>query len=514
MKLRPYQESAKVELRTVLKSGLKRVVLYSPTGSGKSVMAMDLIKSITGNGKKVAFIANRIGLVHQFSEHLSSEGIQHGIIQGGNTYGTGLNCVVCSIQTLGRRGLPPVDFVIIDECHAVPGSNDYKKLIFSLNNIYWIGLTATPFAKGMAKVHVELSNEPLFQELVIAATIRDLINQGNLVDCEIYAPHDPDLKGVRNKRNQFGEMDYNEQDLGLAIDKPELIGDIVTHWLKLATNKKTVVFATNVIHSKHIVSEFVACGFKAEHIDGYMTPEEKQPILDRFKNGETKIISNVAMLKEGWDVPSCEVMILAKPTKSLTAWVQMVGRILRPFEGKQVGIVLDHSGSVNRLGYPTDDLPLELCDGSDKKKSEQKEPPPKKENKCPKCHFIKKTLICPKCGFKAEKTNDVEVGIGELTKVERRVARSDLQAWYSQLLCFEKSKNYNHGWAANKYREKFGIWPRKLTDTHIQPGKEVLDWLTSRQIAWRATQKKLSSANEISKEEGMSRLTKLKEMLG
>lgn len=489
--LRNYQQAAKIKLSGILKAGNKRVVLYAPTGSGKSVMAADLIKAIVDSGKKAAFIANRIGLVHQFSEHLNDAGVKHGIIQGENTYGTSLDCVVCSVKTVTIRGLPPVDFVIIDECHATANSNEYKKLIFAMNNIYWIGLTATPFAKGLAKRYKELQDEPLFQEIVITATIQELIKDGYLVDCDIYAPSEPDLKGVRSVKNAFGEMDYKDSDLAEAVDKPELIGDIVSHWLKLAANKKTVVFATNVAHSRHIVEDFRKCGVKAEHIDGYMDDAEKAPILSRFKSGETLIISNVAMLKEGWDVPSCEVMILAKPTKSLTAWVQMVGRILRPSEGKIVGIVLDHSGSVARLGYPTEDLPLKLCDGEEKTKIESKPKVEHKEKKCPKCHFIKKTLICPKCGFKPEIKSKVEVGVGKLEKVSRKHDRGESQAWYSQLLFYEKSKGYKKGYAANQYRAKFGVWPYKLNDVNQQPGAEVLGWLKHRQIAYRASLKKI-----------------------
>ena len=485
--LRTYQVSAKDKLRESVRKGNKRIVLYAPTGAGKSIMAVDLIDSLVSRGKRVAFIANRIGLVQQFSDHLNHAGIRHGVIQGQNTHGLHNSVVVCSIQTVARRGLPDVDFAIIDEAHAVSGSLEYKKMIFRFNAIFWIGLTATPFSKGMAKVYPELQNQPLFQDLIIAATIRELIEQGSLVDCEIFAPVDPDLTGVRSQKNSFGEMDYNDKDLGKAVDKPELVGDIVINWARLAYDKKTVVFATNVAHSKHIVEKFIYEGVKAEHIDGYMTDEEKQPILNRFKTGETVIISNVAMLKEGWDVPSCEVMILAKPTKSLIAWIQMCGRILRPFEGKNKGLIIDHSGSVHRLGFPTDDLPLELCDGSDKKKP--KELTKAKPKKCPKCHLIKKTHICPNCGFVPEIKNEVENIEGALGRVEK-VSKASKQSWYSQFLCYAKSKGYQDGWAANQYRKKFGVWPKSLHHGHLQPTQEVLGYIRHGQIAYAERLKK------------------------
>jgi DNA repair protein RadD len=475
--LRLYQSEGKNKLRASMKKGNKRVIYYLPTGGGKSICAVDLIKSLSANGKKVAFLANRIGLVWQFSKHLDDAGIPHGIIQGQNTFGTSQQVIVASIATVGRRGLPPVDFCIIDEAHAAAGSNEYKKLMFALNNIYWVGLTATPFAKGLSKKYPELQNEPLFQDLVVGATIRELIELGSLVDCEIFAPVDPDLTGVRMQRNGFGEMDYNEKDLGKAVDKVELVGDIIKHWKLLANNKKTVVFATNVSHSKHIIDQFQKDGIKAEHIDGYMTDDEKQPILDRFSKGETLILSNVAMLREGWDVPSCSCMVLAKPTRSLISWVQMVGRILRPFADKTHGIVLDHSGSVNRLGYPTDDLPLELCDGTKKESpAEKKLKEKKKDRKCHKCHFIKQTHECPKCGFKPEKKTDIVIEDGELKRI-LKATKFDKQSWYSQLICYAKSKGYAKGWAAHKYQNKFGVWPKGLQETHIQPGSEVLGYI-------------------------------------
>jgi superfamily II DNA or RNA helicase len=508
--LREYQVRTKDKLREAIRAGRNRVVVYLPTGGGKSVVALDLIKSLISNGKRVAFIANRIGLVAQFSQkHLTPAGIHHGVIQGSNTHGLDRQCIVCSIQTVARRGLPQTDYAIIDESHAVAGSKDYRKLIFDNPETKWIGLSATPFSKGMAKVYDELGG-PLFQDLIVGATIQELISLGSLVDCEIYAPSEPDLANVKVQRNSFGEMDYNEKQLAQAVDKVELIGDIVSNWFRLASGKRTVVFATNVPHSKHIVEQFTQCGIKAEHIDGYMTDEEKLPIAERFAKGETTIISNVAMLREGWDVPECEVMILARPTRSLIAWVQMVGRILRPANGKTVGIVIDHSGSVHRLGYPTEDLPLELCDGT-KKDAEPKKQAEKKDRVCPNCGVIKKTKICQKCGHVTEsKQCEVEIADGEIGKVVRH-SKEEKQAWFSQLLCYAKSKGYAHGWAANKYREKFGVWPKSLHEGHDQPGQDVLNWITSRQIAWRATQKKKTQT--VSHEEGMSNIAKLKGVL-
>ena len=485
--LRPYQSEAENQARIALARGVKRVALYLPTGGGKTLTATSIIQKATAKGRKVIFLANRKQLVRQTSEVLTRYGIEHGILQADNTRSLGARVLVASIDTVHVRGLPDdVDLLIIDECHGVAGSEKYRKLLATYNNVPVIGLTATPFAAGLGKHYDELHG-CLFQELVVGATIKDLIDDGYLVDCDIYAPSEPDLKGVRSSKGIDGVLDYNQTDLAAAADKPSLIGDILTHWRKLAAGKQTVVFATSIAHSKHIVECFQAAGIAAEHIDCFHDDDERAEILGRFARSETMVLSNCALLSEGWDCPSTEVMILARPTRSLIRFIQMVGRVLRPAEGKQRALLLDHSGSTARLGHPCDDLPLELDEGKPKTSSSQKaertEPLPKA---CSKCHFMKpaKVHACPSCGFAPEKQSEVVTIAGELVKVARKkpATPDHKQHVYSQLLHVCRAKNYKAGWAANQYREFFGVWPRGLKEVSATPTNELMGWLKSQQI--------------------------------
>ena len=231
------------------------------------------------------------------------------------------------------------------------------------------------------------------------------------------------MKKVGSSKGMDGLLDYNKSDLEKATDKPELIGDILTHWRKLASGKQTVVFATSIAHSKHIVETFNAAGVVAEHIDYHHGDDERAAILERFARGETMVLSNVSLLSEGWDCPACEVMILARPTRSLIRYIQMVGRVLRPAPGKTKALLLDHSGSTARLGHPCDDLPLFLDDGTPKaatkQQVERRESLPKP---CPACSFMRPAGVheCPKCGFKPERQSDVLIADGELVKLERK----------------------------------------------------------------------------------------------
>ena len=322
MTLRQYQQNAIDELRNGLRSGTMRQCLTIPTGGGKTRIAGGIIEMATSKRKRVAFICNRIELVLQAFDAFKRLGIDCGIIQGDNSINTGASVLVCSIQTIARRGVPDADIYIIDECHCVPGSDAFLKMMEERNAIPVIGLTATPFAKAMAKDFKGVGT--LFERLVVGATIPQLISEGFLVDCDIYAPSEPDLTGVK-----IVAGDYQEDQLAEAVDKPKLVGDIVEHYRKLANGKKTIVFATSINHSKHIVECFKESGYRAVHLDAYTKADERREIINGFKRGDFEILSNCSLLSEGFDCPETEVIILARPTKSLIRYIQMSGRALR-----------------------------------------------------------------------------------------------------------------------------------------------------------------------------------------
>lgn len=481
--LRGYQERGIEGLRTALGGGFRRVVLYLPTGGGKTIVAAGIIRNALAKNKRVAFVCNRVELVLQTAESLGKVGIECGVIQAGNTRAAWMPVLVCSIQTLKSRGFPEVDLVIIDECHAVPGSKDYLELLKACKCPV-IGLTATPFARGMAR-RMDSLGGPVFEEMVIAATIPELVGNGHLVDIDIYAPSEPDLSGVK-----IVAGDYHEGQLSEAVDKPALIGDIVGHWLKLARGLQTVCFATSIAHSKHIVAQFRAAGVSAEHVDAYTNPEERRATIDSFKRGEFKVLSNVSLLSEGFDAPATSVMILARPTSSLTRFIQMAGRVLRPAAGKERALLLDHSGTSKRLGFPTDPLPLQLDDGKPRKSDAQKKKPEMLPKACPSCHFLRapKVSKCPACGFRPERQSEIQVGVGTLAKVARKQDKAQQfgskQAVYSMLIQHAADRGYKPEFASNKYRAIFGVWPKGLNSGRLPVSEDLGRWLKAQQIRW------------------------------
>ena len=440
-------------------------MVYSPTGSGKGELAVALAEAAQENNRKVLFLVHRKDLVKQQWERFAKYQIYPGVLQGANTNRPHSPITVGSIQTFSSRKkfgwVFDFDMIVIDEAHLCGGSEQYQQFIKSHNNLPIIGLTATPFSKGLGKNY---DWGTMFEDLVIVSTIQNLIDRKFLVDCEMYAPSEPDLKGVK-----IVAGDYHQKQLGQAVNKSELVGDIVDHWFKLADHRQTIVFATNIEHSRSIVEQFKAKGVVAEHLDCYTKEDVRNDTIDRFRNGEINILSNVSLFAEGFDCPQTACMILARPTRSLIRYIQMVGRVLRPAEGKSMALVLDHSGSVARLGFPTDELPLELDNGTAKKKekAEITQRPPKI---CPRCKAVdkKRMAACPKCGFTSkvqlpkEHTNQE----GNLQKIVKMPQEAKQQI-FSALVGYAARKGYQTGWVSHRYKRITGVWPKGL---EFRPG--------------------------------------------
>lgn len=468
-KLRPYQDDLLNLARKAIADGQIRVVLYAPTGAGKTEIAKAIIQGAERKNKRALFICNRIELIEQASRRFDDSDIDHGVIQGNHWRTDSRKPVqICSIQTLARRQLPEADLIIIDEAHGATAPQ-YRKIITAYNNVPVIGLTATPFSKGLGKHYDEMYG-PLFYEVVHTVTARDLINLGFLVDCKVYAPSEPDLKGIK-----IVAGDYDEHQLGEAVNKPQLVADIVSTWLKLADNRLTVCFATNIAHSKNIVAQFKAAGIPAEHLDAYSNPEERKEILDRLRAGITRVVSNCSLLAEGFDLPDLGCMILARPTRSLIRHIQMAGRCLRPSEGKEYALILDHSGSTKELGFPTDDQDLTLDDGKSReanKKRERKEPLPKS---CPSCAYVKPAKVhkCPNCGFAPERQPEIETIDGQLEEIKRGHKKTfDKKQLFAELKTVAREKGWSDGRLAHVFRDLTGVWPNYYHDVSPAPASQ------------------------------------------
>lgn len=457
--LRPYQIDTKQKLYLSRELGNMRVIAQLPTGAGKTHIAVSLINDALQKGQRAAFICDRIELINQTSERLDQWGIDHGVIQAQHERTRPWEHIqVASIQTVARRGINKVDVCIIDECHSLHKA--HIKLMLDNPNTFFIGLSATPYSKGLGK-H--------FTDIVSPITIRQLIDQKDLVDFRCFGPGSIDLSDVRTVAGEF-----NQEDLGKKAENPKLVAEIVETWLKLGEGRQTICFATNIAHSKWIVNEFKKNGVAADHVDCYTPPEERKDMINRLKNGELTLISCVDILTKGFDCPPVSCIIQALPTKSLIRHVQEIGRGLRTFEGKTDCIILDHARNHERLGF-IDDIEKKKLDEGKKSESsvaKKKASKVKTPTVCPSCSFLKPAGIrcCPACGLIPQAVIKVATLPGELHEITKSKKKSeysdtDKQSFLAGLNSVARSKNFKmgrngcYGWSLYKYKEKFGVMP-------------------------------------------------------
>jgi superfamily II DNA or RNA helicase len=311
----------------------------------------------------------------------------------------------------------------------------------------------------------------------------------------VFAPAPPDLEGVKVARG-----DYVEAQLAERMDKPTLVGDVVTHWLRHAERRRTVVFATSVSHSVHIRDEFARAGIAAEHLDGSTPIDERDDILARLSSGVIDLVTNCGVLCEGWDAPSVGCVVLARPTKSLGLYRQMCGRISRPHPGKTDAVVLDHAGSTWAHGFIDDDIAWSLRDD---RRAENKAHAARGAQKagalvsCPECSAARfQGQPCPACGWRPRAgAEPIEVIDGDLAQIERKGIKkkvwslAERRRFHSQLVYIADERGYQNGWHQHKYFERFGQWPRGFIEP-IPPDPETRSWVKSRQIAYSKAREK------------------------
>ncbi len=477
MHLRDYQQLALENIRNSFRNGNKKVLLVSPTGSGKTVIASAMIQQATEKLKKCLFVAHRRELVMQCSNKLHDFEVNHALLMAGKSGGYA-RTTIASVQTFNARKdneyfmKPDADLIILDEAHRSV-SKSFRDLVAEYPNAYVIGLTATPCrsdGKGLAS---------MYDDLIECGSIRKLTDQGHLVPTRIVAPTMPDLEGIR-----IIGGDYEKGSLSERMNKPKLVGDLVTHWLKFAEGRPTVVFCTSIAHSRYVAQIFRRNGIAAGHVDGDMPEIEREQVLNDLHTGEIKVLANCQVLTEGWDEPKVSCVILARPTKSYAMYLQMVGRSLRPFEGKKDTLVIDHSGCVYEHGFPEDTPEWILTDGKvvDPKKKEP-QPIEKQPFTCIKCQAVYKpfkgAIECPECGFApTAQEKMVLIKQGRLVELPKeKVTTNDKQNFYAQLVFHAKQKGYKEGWASWTFKEKFGHFPHTKRVHPMPMGEEVKGFL-------------------------------------
>jgi superfamily II DNA or RNA helicase len=360
--LRDYQSDLLDRIDKAWFAGHRSILAQLPTGGGKTIVFSTVVHQASKSGLKCLILAHREELIKQAAdkiEIITNEPV--GIIKAGYPTNYDRDIQVASVQSLTRRlnQCPQFDLIVVDEAHHST-SRTYRTILDRYPQARVLGVTATPIrldGKGFRGI---------FDELICGVTVSELIGSGSLSQYQYFASErSMSVEGVGKRQG-----DFKTEDVARANPVAGLAGDVVKSYRDYLHGKQAVIFCINVEHSIAIAAHFKAAGIIAHHLDGKSDPRERSDVMNRFRAKQIQVLTNCALFDEGLDIPSLDGVILARPTQSLSRFLQMVGRALRPCAGKERAIVIDLAGNYERLGMP-DDVRVWTLDGLEKKQRDR-----------------------------------------------------------------------------------------------------------------------------------------------
>lgn len=488
--LRDYQQSVVDQIYDLSSKGHNRLMIYCPTGGGKTEIAIKLMSDFLGRAQQSVMVMDRIVLCNQTSDRLDKYGIPHSITQAGNPrYNVSSKIQICSAQTLENKGFfSNARLMIIDEAHNVRKS--VHKFLNDNPDIIAVGLSATPFTKGIGSV---------YKKIIQGSTTNRLVERDLLVPLNVFAGEQIDLKGA--KKNSMGEWDAKDiQERGIKIS-----GDVVSEWYKKTMKhygkaEKTIVFSAGVEHANSLMRRFKDIGFNFVAISYRETGEYKKDVIKEFSKPDSEITGLIStdILTKGFDVPDVKIGVSARPfVKSLSGHVQQLGRVMRAHESKKDAIWICHSGNYLRFYDDWEAIKEKGCVSMDDMEIQYKKEPnlPKKDLVCGECGAVNKFvgLICGECGYERKPRNAVsEVSarvkalkeIIENEKVKDKVT-DDKNLWLSCLSWIAQDRGYKPAWVKFTFRDRFGEFPsNEGTVRLIRPNNEIKNWIRKRSRAY------------------------------
>jgi DNA repair protein RadD len=484
IKIRDYQNVGITSIRSAFTAGIRAILYVLGTGGGKTII-FSVISHLTGqNKKRVLILVHRVELLRQTSKALMKFNIQHGMINPLFSPNYHLAVQVGSVQTVVNRldKIQPPHLIIIDEAHHAEAGT-WSKVLQAFPNARILGVTATPCREDGMGLGAQAGG--WFEEMIQGPTVRNMIDNGYLIQSRIYAPgHKIDFSNVKKLRG-----DYSPEELEKIMNRPHITGDAVAHYTRICPGAPAIVFCVSIEHAISVAAEFKAAGYRAASVDGSMSDKDRQRLINGLGNGEIQVLTSCSLIEEGTDIPVVSCCILLRPTQSLRLYLQQVGRGGRPVyadgydletrEGRLAAIaasgkpcyhVLDHVGNVITHGMPDDDRDWTL-DGTiekkKKKKGGQRGPAEAKAYTCDNCHSVHAPApICAVCGHIYPKAGPVDLPtlvIGDLEELTpemadamKREKREEIgrARTLTELEIIEQKRGYKKGWAKHLYEAR------------------------------------------------------------
>jgi len=489
-----------------------RPIHIAPCGSGKSLMQAFTAKRELDRGNSTAILTPRneiFGQTHNIvTEVCGSENVT--MLRAkrlGERWDPLAAIHIVSWPTLVSRSkrsdfwFPKVDRVLVDEVHLSTAPKILKILEHYAPRATIDGYTATPArltGKGLGS---------FFTVLKHITTIRRLVKEGHLCEMEYWGGATPDMTGIRIARGDYEVKKLSDRCV-------LLVGDVVDNWLRLASDRHTLVFAVDIAHCEMLAHRFKQLGISAAALHVRLDANDRDRTNDQFKCQQIQVLVNVGIASYGYDAPSINCVVLARPTKSIVFHLQALGRGMRPKPDGGECMILDHAGNVPSLGQADDLFRWRLDDGKKgcenwSKLEESGEVEEAKTHECQECHYIfSRSRVCPRCGWKVPfSKRDVAATDADLVLIGKSLVKRLPEGWpsheifYAMLMHHAKRLNYSPKWAAAQFKQRCNVWPPFHWNdlAAVPPDKRVKNWITSRRIAFVKAREKADRESCVSR---------------
>jgi superfamily II DNA or RNA helicase len=342
MRLRPYQEDIVEKVHKEIEKNNIEKMIYSPTGSGKSVIIAKLVQDFVNQNKTVSVLVNISKLIPQLSDLFTSLKIEHNVYKAGMDKHVGSKVNIVMQQTLYARSHIDLksDILIIDERHISFDTKSMNDVIDRINPYQIIGFSATPIdADGFFIEGVDI---------IQGLTIKELTIQGYLTKIRTF------VAGFSEKLD-FSDVDvkagdYNEVQLSKIINTDEYNKSVFETWNELAKDRKTIVFCTGIDHAEAMNQLYNSNGIKSGVVHSRIGSKINNSTFEQFSNNELQVLCSIGMISTGWDEPSVSCVVSCNPTMSKRKYLQQVGRGCRLHHTKTDTLLLDFAKNTTTHG--------------------------------------------------------------------------------------------------------------------------------------------------------------------
>lgn len=449
-KLRDYQQETIDNITKSIHAGHKSIMVQQPPRTGKTVIMAEIARRATAKGNRVLFVVHRQEIVQQVIRTFKADDVNMNLAKIG------------MVQTITRHiaDLDPPQIIFVDEAHHALAQS-YQRILKAFPEAYKLLFTATPYRLN-GKGFTEIADE-----LITGKSVPWLIDHHFLAPVDYYAPSQIDISKLRTKSTG----DYSEDSIKEAL-KPKIYGNAVKHYYQLARGKQAIAYTYNVDSAIRLARVFNGRGITARAVSGKTPKEERKKIIEDYRAGKIKIVTNAELFTEGLDLPNVDCVIMLRPTQSLSLYLQFAMRSMNPQQGK-TAVIIDHVGNVQRFGLPTDDRQWSL---EGKGKSKQSSGTTiKPVSVCPVCFasFYRTNDICPYCGSPIGEEKELEVvddvQLKKVTKsrlaIVKRIQSSAIMKNVNgkrpselnslkEIQAYAKLKNYKPGWAYHYAKQR------------------------------------------------------------